>query len=107
MLNIAISFVALAFLLGLVAYVLILIANSSRALAINQNRADLEAELLKSRVDQIIEAKRLDDEKVRLSWSGFRKFRIVSKVKETHDITSFYLSPHDGKSLPGFLPGPG
>ena len=105
MLNIAISFIALVFLLGLVAYVLILIANNSRALAINQNRTDLEAELLKVRVDQIIETKRLEDERVRLSWNGFRKFRIVSKVKETHDITSFYLSPHDGKPLPGFLPG--
>lgn len=105
MLNIAISFIALVFLLGLVAYVLILIANNSRALAINQNRANLEAELLKVRVDQIMETKRLEDERARLSWNGFRKFRIVSKVKETHDITSFYLSPHDGKPLPGFLPG--
>ncbi len=103
--NIAISFIALVFLLSLVAYVLILIANNSRALAINQDRANLEAELLKVRVDQIMETKRLDDERARLSWNGFRKFRIVSKVKETHDITSFYLSPHDGKSLPGFLPG--
>ena len=105
MLNIAISFIALVFLLGLVAYVLILIANSSRALSINQKRAALESELLKTRVDQIMETKRLEDEKANLSWNGFRKFRVISKIKETHDITSFYLSPHDGKPLPGFLPG--
>jgi hypothetical protein len=105
LLNIAISFIALVFLLGLVAYVLILIANSSRALAINQKRANLEGELLKVRVDQIMERNQLEDEKAKLSWNGFRKFRIVSKVTETQDITSFYLAPHDGKPLPGFFPG--
>ena len=103
--NIAISFIALVFLLGLVAYVLILIANNSRALVINQERANLEAELLKVRINEIMEAKRFQSEKDKLSWNGFRKFRIVSKVKETGDIASFYLSPHDGKPLPGFLPG--
>ncbi|MBT5029433.1 MAG: hypothetical protein HOM97_13650, partial [Nitrospina sp.] len=71
MLNIAISFIALVFLLSLVAYVLILIANSSRALAINQKRADLEGELLKVRVDQIMDEKRLESEKAKLSWNGF------------------------------------
>ena len=105
MLNTAIGSIALLFLLALFAYVLILIINSSRALTLNQKRADLEGELLKVRVDQIIEAKRLENEKARLSWNGFRKFKVVSKVKETHDITSFYLSPHDGKSLPSFFPG--
>ena len=105
MLNIAISFIVLAFFLLLVVYVLILIANNSRALAINKDRAVLDAQLLKTRVDQIMHAKQLDDERARLSWNGFRKFRIVSKVKETPDITSFYLSPHDGKPLPKFFPG--
>ena len=105
MLNTAIGSIALLFLLALFAYVLILIINSSRALTLNQKRADLDGELLKVRVDQIIEAKRLENEKARLSWNGFRKFKVVSKVKETHDITSFYLSPHDGKPLPSFFPG--
>ena len=105
MLNTAIGSIALLFLLALFAYVLILIINSSRALTLNQKRADLEGDLLKVRVDQIIEAKRLENEKARLSWNGFRKFKVVSKVKETHDITSFYLSPHDGKPLPSFFPG--
>ena len=105
MLNTAIGSIALLFLLALFAYVLILIINSSRALTLNQKRADLEGDLLKVRVDQIIEVKRLENEKARLSWNGFRKFKVVSKVKETHDITSFYLSPHDGKPLPIFFPG--
>jgi uncharacterized protein len=105
LLNIAISFIALVFLLSLAAYVLVLIVNSSRALAINKNRSDLEGELLKARVDQIMDEKRLESEKAKLSWNGFRKFRILSKEKETKDITSFYLAPHDGKPLPRFLPG--
>ena len=105
MLNTAIGSIALLFLMALFAYVLTLIINSSRALTLNQKRADLEGDLLKVRVDQIIEAKRLENEKARLSWNGFRKFKVVSKVKETHDITSFYLSPHDGKPLPSFFPG--
>jgi ferredoxin-NADP reductase len=104
-LNIAISFIALLFLLSLLAYVLILIVNTSRALTTNQKRADLEGDLLKARVDQIIEEKRLESEKAKLSWNGFRKFRIISKEKETKDITSFYLAPHDGKPLPVFSPG--
>ena len=60
MLNIAIGSVALVFLLGLVAYILILITNNSRALTISRNRGNLELELLKAQVDQIIAAKRID-----------------------------------------------
>ena len=61
--------------------------------------------MLKAQFGQIMEKRRLETEQIELSWNGFRKFKIISKVKETHDITSFYLSPHDGKPLPEFLPG--
>ena len=105
MLNTAIGSVAILFLLALFVYVLILILNNSRALAINNDRAKKENELLKARVELIMDEKRIEDEKAKLSWNGFRKFRIISKEKETKDITSFYLAPHDGKLLPGFFPG--
>jgi ferredoxin-NADP reductase len=105
LLNIAVSFIALLFLLSLLAYLLILIINNSRALTINQKRDELERNLLKARVDQIIQEKLIESEKAKLSWNGFRKFRIISKEKETKDITSFYLAPHDGKLLPEFSPG--
>lgn len=39
------------------------------------------------------------------SWQGWRKFVIKRKVAETGDISSFYLEPHDGRSLPAFIPG--
>ncbi len=105
MLNIIFSFVALVFLLGLVAYVLVLVANNSRILALTQQRVDLEAEELKAKIKNIMERRELEAKQVRLAWSGFRKFKIISKVKETDDISSFYLAPHDGKELPGFNPG--
>ena len=105
MLNIIFSFVALVFLLGLVAYVLVLLANNSRILAISQEKADLEAELLKTKIKNIMDRRELEAKQVKLAWNGFRKFKVASKVEETNDITSFYLAPHDGKELPGFLPG--
>ncbi|HEY5638405.1 MAG TPA: 2Fe-2S iron-sulfur cluster-binding protein [Burkholderiales bacterium] len=39
------------------------------------------------------------------AWSGFRKFRVDGKVLEAESLCSFYLAPHDGRPLPGFLPG--
>lgn len=38
-------------------------------------------------------------------WSDWREFKIADKVKESDEITSFYLAPVDGKSLPAFRPG--
>lgn len=38
-------------------------------------------------------------------WTGWRKFKVVSKVPESDEITSFYLEPVDGGSLPPFKPG--
>jgi nitric oxide dioxygenase len=38
-------------------------------------------------------------------WRDWRDFRIADKVKESDQITSFYLKPVDGKPLPAFKPG--
>lgn len=38
-------------------------------------------------------------------WIGYKDFKVVSKVKESNVITSFYLSPVDGSVLPVFKPG--
>ena len=38
-------------------------------------------------------------------WSGWRAFRIAKKVAESSEITSFYLKPADGGTVPDFLPG--
>ena len=38
-------------------------------------------------------------------WEGFKSFRVIRKEKESANITSFYLAPTDGGSLPTFKPG--
>lgn len=38
-------------------------------------------------------------------WTGWRPFRVRSKVAESEEITSFYLEPTDGGTLPVFKPG--
>lgn len=39
------------------------------------------------------------------AWSGWRKFRVREKVRETADAVSFYLVPHDGRPLPPYAAG--
>ena len=38
-------------------------------------------------------------------WKDWRNFVVERKVKESQEITSFYLKPQDGKKLPDFKPG--
>ena len=38
-------------------------------------------------------------------WRGGRAFRVADKVRESAEITSFYLRPADGGALLDFLPG--
>jgi ferredoxin-NADP reductase len=37
-------------------------------------------------------------------WQDWRNFVVMRKVKESEEITSFYLQPQDGKPLPDFKP---
>ncbi|ABC38384.1 NO-inducible flavohemoprotein [Burkholderia thailandensis] len=39
------------------------------------------------------------------AWSGFRPFKVAKKVRESDEITSFYLTPADGGAAPEFAPG--
>jgi nitric oxide dioxygenase len=38
-------------------------------------------------------------------WQGFRKFKVVRKVKESDEVCSFYLKPEDGGPLPSYQAG--
>ena len=59
------------------------------------------ANILATREEVIVsESSNLDG-----GWSGFKKFMISKKREESTVITSFFLSPVDGKNLPSFLPG--
>ncbi len=39
------------------------------------------------------------------SWTDWRNFIVVRKVKESEEITSFYLQPEDQGAIPTFQPG--
>lgn len=39
------------------------------------------------------------------TWRDWRDFRIIKKVSESNEITSFYFQPVDNGSLPDFQPG--
>lgn len=39
------------------------------------------------------------------TWQDWRNFVVVRKVKESEEITSFYLQPEDGGDIPDFQPG--
>lgn len=38
-------------------------------------------------------------------WQGFREFKVVQRLQESEEITSFYLEPLDGKPLAPHSPG--
>ncbi len=38
-------------------------------------------------------------------WRGFKPFTVQKKIHESSSITSFYLVPEDGASIPAFAPG--
>ncbi|MEB3212015.1 MAG: 2Fe-2S iron-sulfur cluster-binding protein [Leptolyngbyaceae bacterium] len=40
-----------------------------------------------------------------LTWPDWRPFVVARKVKESAEITSFYLKPQEGEPLPSFSPG--
>lgn len=39
------------------------------------------------------------------NWQDWRNFVVMRKVKESEEITSFYLKPKDGESIPSYQPG--
>jgi nitric oxide dioxygenase len=46
-----------------------------------------------------------DKEQAKGGWRGTRAFKVARKVKESDEITSFYLQPADGGELYEFKPG--
>lgn len=38
-------------------------------------------------------------------WSDYKEFKVINKVQESEVITSFYLAPTDGSSLPAYEAG--
>jgi hypothetical protein len=105
MLDLFVQAAALLFLVALTAYLAMLVAARARSSAVMQRTGDLEIQLLRARVGQIMDRRRFETSRSELSWNGFRKFEIVRKQQEGGGICSFYLQPHDKKPLPPYHPG--
>ena len=103
--DIVINVAAIAFLLVLTAYVVALGIGNLRTATVNARTADAERDLLRQRIEQLMDHRRVERGKAELSWNGFRKFEVMRKTPEGGGICSFYLSPHDKKPLPPFVPG--
>lgn len=67
-------------------------------------RNDAELALLRNRLEGERDL-RLARSRSTLPWNGLRKFVVSRKVAEADGMTSLYLSPHDGKALPEYMPG--
>jgi ferredoxin-NADP reductase len=59
----------------------------------------LQQQLETARIRRLDRGREID------AWSGYRKFEVAEKQEEGGGICSFYLRPHDHKSIPGFRPG--
>jgi ferredoxin-NADP reductase len=92
-------------LLGILTIKLVLMLYSSaRAIFFEREQRRLSRESLKLQV-KAAAAQLKQVEQSKALWNGIRKFQIAKKIKECHDVYSFYLAPHDGKSIPAFKPG--
>jgi ferredoxin-NADP reductase len=81
-----------------------MVFSSVRALFHEREQQRLSRERLQLQINAAA-AQIKEVEHIKSLWNGYRKFKIAKKIKECHDVFSFYLTPHDGKSLPAFKPG--
>ncbi len=100
-----IQFFGLAILAFSLFYCLYLFSQTMRQNRQFLLRESVERELLSARTREIVESNRIRREKEEGAWNGYRKFRVSRKVLEAKDQCSFYLTPHDGRSVPPFDPG--
>jgi uncharacterized protein len=84
---------------------LLFLFTSVRRASIAREQSELSMQFLKQKVELETLAGQTARDKTTSSWAGTRKFRIDEKVDEGGHICSFYLTAHDGKPLPPFLPG--
>src|ERR1700722_102685 len=89
---------------GLALEVCILVATGASRLVAERRRASLQCRRLAFEIERArLQIKGAEEAKA--AWNGLRKFSVTQKVMECADTFSFYLEPHDGKSLPTFKPG--
>ena len=101
---VALQFVGFALLALLGGILISILVRQFTAGRFEKRREAAELEILQTR----LEAARIARDRAQqcaAPWNGWRKFRVDKKVKESPDIFSFYLVPHDRRPLPMFTPG--
>ncbi|MGB1110510.1 MAG: hypothetical protein ACPG4N_09150, partial [Gammaproteobacteria bacterium] len=103
--NQVINLFALAAVVAASGYMLLLLVSRLTGEARTQRHFARQRELLDARIKRTLNpVAQLSDSKA-TAWSGIRKFVVRNKVLEADGVCSFYLTPHDGRPLPPFLPG--
>lgn len=69
--------------------------NRYQRVALEKLRAQVQETKLRCRAAEQAES----------GWNGIRKFVVARKEKQCDDVNSFYLKPHDGRTIPVFKPG--
>lgn len=85
--------------------VAIMVAASMRRISAERVSIRQAEDILGIQINSALVKFRVKRDTAEFSWNGPRKFEIAKKVLEVEGVHSFYLSPHDGKPLPPFLPG--
>ncbi len=101
----AFDFLGALIVVSIALHVITLLFVSWRRVILETRRSRVSLELLESEIAARRAHNQLEFERSTLSWNGTRKFEILRKVRESNDVCSFYLVPHDGKLLPPFQPG--
>ncbi|MBI1207857.1 MAG: 2Fe-2S iron-sulfur cluster binding domain-containing protein [Azospirillum sp.] len=67
--------------------------------------AEADARLFERQAELLLSRAAAERDRVVNTWNGYRKFSVARKIREAEGITSFELTPHDGRRLAPFLPG--
>ena len=100
-----VAFVGAIIVLGVTLQVIVLLFTSWRRVVQENRRSEIALRFLETEIAAKTAQNKLEFERTTLSWNGTRKFEIQRKVRESSDVCSFYLTPHDGKWLPPYQPG--
>lgn len=92
-------------LLAVLSSQVVLLVYSSAGRLLHERR---QRKLDRERLETLVRAAKYrykEAQEVTQGWNGYRKFTVRQKTSECEDVFSFYLFPHDRKTLPPFKPG--
>ena len=98
------SYLSILILVIIGAHLCMSLFTSRKQSQLVQARLTAEAYLMEQEVNKLVNEAQLR-ERESDSWFGWRKFRVSEIHVENDTVKSFYLIPHDGKTLPTYLPG--